>query len=119
MLPTGTAGHLDDGLPVLGQARNGHRQRRVHACHVTDGGDLHVDDRRVLDRVRDLQDPGDAVLIGQAEVLVPFADERLGRAPDAEEGAGQVLGFGRAEVGRIGAEHVGRGSMNRSYTLAG
>ncbi len=89
VLATGPTGDANDGVSVLGRPRHGDRQGRIHAGHVAHGLDLHVDHGRVLDRVRDLQDPGDAIAIGQPKVLVPLADQRLRAAADAKEGVGE------------------------------
>ncbi len=98
---------LDRGQSILCQPRHGDRQGRVHPRHVADGLHLHVDHGRILDPVRDLQDPGRAVRIGQSEVLVALADERGRRPPNAEQGDSQVLRLARGEVGRIRSQHVG------------
>ena len=90
--------------------------RRVEAYHYTDLKlllrdvpdrlDFHVDNRRVLDGVRDLQDPVGPIGIGQAEVLVSLADQPDRRGPEAVQGVCHRLGVGRGEGRGLGTEHV-------------
>ncbi len=79
-----------------------------------DRGHLHLDDSLVLGGVRDLQDPRRAGRIGQAEVLVAFADERLGDGVEAVGRARDLLSVASAEGRRRGIEDIGRGHRRRS-----
>ncbi len=106
-----------DRRAVEGRARNGHRQGGVELRDALDRGHLHLDHAAVLGRVRDLQDPGAAIGIGQPEVLVSLADDGGGRRLEAEVRACDVSCLVGAQRRRGGVEDVGRHRCG-SYRLA-
>ena len=55
---------------------------------------LHVENRRVLGRVRDLENPLAAVTSAQSKVLIPLAIQRVGGCLDVEGPLGNFYGFG-------------------------
>ena len=88
--------------------RQGHRQGRVEHRDPLDRGHLHLDHAAVFGGVRDLQDPGAAIGIGQSEVLVSLADDVGGDHLEAEVRAREVCRLVGAQRRRGGVEHVGR-----------
>jgi hypothetical protein len=88
-------------------ARAPAREGGIEQRDPLDRGDLHLDDQRVLDGIRDLEDPSGPDRIGQAEVAVALADKELGRARRPYRSRGDPLGIFGAERGRGSVENVG------------
>ena len=104
----------DDGRPVERRPRHRHGQGGIDRPDPLDRGHLHLDHGAVLGGVRDLQHPGGARRIGQAEVLVSLADERLGGGVQAVTLARDFLGVASAEGRRRGIKDIGGGHARRS-----
>ena len=102
------------GRPIQRGTSHRHGEGGIDQRDPLDRGDLHLDDQRVLDGIRDLEDPSGARRIGEAEVAVALADEELGGRPQAEPLAGDLLGIIGAERGWRSVENVGGGHRPRS-----
>jgi hypothetical protein len=91
------------------QRRASHRDGEggIEQRDSLDRRDLHLDDARVLDCIRDLEDPRRPGCVGEAEVAVALADQELGRRPQSVPCASDLLGVVDAERGRRSVENVG------------
>ncbi len=98
-----------DGRPVERRPRHRDGQGGIDRPDPLNRGHLHLDHGAVLGGVRDLQHPGGARRIGQAEVLVSLADERLGGGVQAIPLARDFLGVATAERRGRGIKDIGGG----------
>ena len=108
---------VDAGDRRAVQRRAGHRHRQVgiDGGDPLDRGDLHLDHAPILGGVGDLEDPGRAGCLDQAEVLVPLADERLGSCLQAERGTRKRLGLAGRQDGWALTSRTSGGVMVGSY----
>ena len=111
----GRTGRVADPRHVIaGEARSGRRHREVgvDTSDMEDRLDLHVDDRRILDRVGYLEDPGAAVGPVDPDVLVALAHELGRRARDAPRLSDDASCVLEAEARRLGHHHTAEARRN-------
>ena len=71
----------------------GNGELRVYPGDVKQRLGLHVENRRALGRVRDLENPLAAVNCAQSEILIPLASQRVGGCLDVEGPLGDFCGL--------------------------